>query len=203
MLFKNKRRIIIALSSVFILILYFSRNFSAVILFFIAIIALLLFGYIDRSFKLQFPERFYIYIFIIFIFGTIIGEGMPPFGLYFRDIYYDKILHFISPIMFSGIIFYILDRLDITLKWKLLMTVGLAFGILGLFEIGEYLSDYFFGTIHQGVYIAQFAQAVKYQIKTQALDDTMRDLIFGLLGSVTFAAYIYGKRRLTDTSKPS
>ena len=190
MLFKNRRRIIITLVSLFILLLYFSRNLSIIISFLIAIVALLLFRYIDKSFNLKSPEIYYIYIFIIFGLGPIIGEGGSPFGFYYRGIVYDKLLHFISPIMISAIMFFILNRVDITLKWKLLMTVGLVFGILGSFEIGEYLSDVLFGTLHQGVYLKDFVVAVKYQVVIAPIDDTMQDLIFGLLGSIVF---IFGK----------
>ncbi|MFH1592776.1 MAG: hypothetical protein ABIB47_05410 [Candidatus Woesearchaeota archaeon] len=190
MLFKNKRRVVIVLVSIFLLLLYFSRNLFIAIPFLIAVVALLLFGYIDRSFKLNFPDGFYVFIFIIFILGTIIG-GSTPFALYYRIILFDKILHFISPIMGSAIVFYILDRLGISLKWKLLMTVGLVFGILGLFEIGEYLSDVFFGTLHQGVYLMDFAELVKYEVISEPIDDTMWDLILGLFGSSVFAGYKY------------
>jgi len=201
MIFKNRRRIIIVLVSLFILLLYFSRNLSIIIPFIITIVALLLFRYIDRSFNFRFPEIYYIYIFIIFGLGPIVGEGRPPFGFYYRGIVYDKLLHFLSPIMMSAIIFYILNRLVIPLKWKLVMTVGIVFGILGLFEIGEYLSDVLFGTLHQGVYLKDFARAVKYDVVIAPIHDTMQDLIFGLLGSIVF---VFGKfldiRRELNTS---
>mgnify|MGYP001614938375 FL=1 len=71
------------------------------------------------------------------------------------------------------------------------MTVGLVFSILGLFEIGEYLSDVFFGTLHQGVYLMDFVSLVKYKVIIQPIDDTMQDLIFGLLGSISFVLYKY------------
>jgi|SRR3989344_531534 len=191
MLFKNKRRVIISLAFAFILLLYFSRNFSIVIPFFITVVALFLFWYIDRSFSLKFPERFYLYIFLIFILGLIIGAGTPPFGFYYRGIFYDKLLHFVNPIMISAIVFFILNRLDISMKWKLLMTVGLVFGILGLFEIGEYSLDVLFGTLYQGVYLRDLASLVKHKVITQPIDDTMQDLIFGLFGSTVFVLYKY------------
>ena len=161
MLFKNKRRIVIALSAILILLLYVTRKLSILIPFSITVIALLLFSYIDKSFKLNFPESFYVYVFAIFFLGTIIGPGPPPLGLYYREIFFDKVLHFLNPFMLSAIVFVILDRLDITLKWKLIMTVGLVFGILGLFEIGEYLSDVWLGTINQGVYVKDLITRVK------------------------------------------
>jgi len=196
MLFKNRRRVIIVLVSIFIVLLYFSRNLFIAIPFVITIVALLLFGYIDRSFKLNFPDSFYIYIFFIFILGTIIGPGAPPFGYYNRLLVYDKLLHFISPILMSAVVFYILNRLEITLKWKFLMTVGLLFGVLGLFEIGEYISDVLFGTLLQGVYVLDIAEAVNYQVVLEPIHDTMQDLILGLLGSIVFVGYKFLELRI-------
>ncbi len=189
MLFKNKRRVIIALFSILILLLYFTRSLSILIPFSVTLIALLLFNYIDKSFKFNFPEAFYIYIFAIFILGTIVGPGTPPFGFYYREIFFDKALHFLNPVMMSAIIFFILNRLEITLKWKLLMTVMIVFGILGLFEIGEYLSDAWFGTFNQGVFIRDFVTKLKLEEVSDPLTDTMRDLIFGLIGSFVFVCY--------------
>ncbi len=189
MLFKNRRRAIIFLTSLLILLLYITRSFSIVIPFSLTIIALLLFNYIDKSFKFNFPEIFYYYVFIIFLFGAILGPGNPPLGFYYKQTFYDKILHSIGPFMMSSILFFILNRLNITLKWKLLMTVGLVFGILGLFEIGEYLSDAWFGTLNQGVYLYDVVAQVKFKLVTDPLTDTMRDLIFGLIGSGAYVGY--------------
>ncbi len=202
MLFKTRRRAIITLTIALMILLYFTRSFSVLIPFSITIIALLLFLYIDNSFKFNFPERFYVYIFLMFIFGLIVGPGNPPFGLYYREIFFDKFLHFISPIMISAIVFFILNKLKITLKWKLLMTVGLVFGILGLFEIGEYLSDVWFDTLHQGVYLKDFISQLKVETLTDPLDDTMQDLIYGLMGSVTFVAFYSLKTYYLNRKKP-
>ena len=190
MLFKNKRRVIIALTVVLMILLYVTRALSILIPFTITVISLLLFHYIDKSFKFNFPERFYIYVFIIFILGTVIGVGDPPFGLYYRIQYFDKILHFVSPFLMTSIMFFMLDRLGIAMKWKSLMAVGLEFGILGLFEIGEYLSDKLFGTLWQGVYIWDFVLKIKGDTLLHAIDDTMQDLIFGLLGSGLYTGFI-------------
>lgn len=189
MLFKTKRRAIITFVSLLILILYFSRSLSILIPFSVTVLALLLFRYIDKSFKFNFPDVYYVYVFAIFVLGTIIGPGTPPFGLYYREIFYDKMLHTLSPFLISAIMFFILNRLDITLRWKLVMTVGLVFGILGIFEIGEYLSDVWFGTLNQGVYFKEFVETVKVQETSDPLTDTMSDLIFGLFGSLAYIGY--------------
>ena len=189
MLFKNKRRVIILFTCLLLLLLYVTRSLSILIPFSLTIIAIFLFSYIDRAFHFDFPEVYYVYVFAIFVLGTIIGPGNPPFGLYYRDIFFDKVLHFLNPILMCAIMFYILNRLSISIKWKLLMTIGLVFGILGLWEIGEYVSDVFFGTGHQGVYVKDFVSKLREQQLSDPLTDTMRDLIFGLIGSITFVTY--------------
>lgn len=190
MLLKTRRRAIIVLVSILLLLLYITRSFSILIPFSISLIALLLFSYIDKSYKFNFPERYYIYIFLMFLLGSIIGPGNPPFGLYYRGVFYDKFLHTINPIMASAILFFIINRLEITLKWKLLMTVTIVFGILSVWEIGEYLLDNIFGSFHQGVYLKDFLTQNGFSEVSGALTDTMRDLIFGLIGSIIYALYI-------------
>lgn len=189
MLFTTRRRAIITLSIFLILLLYLTRSFSILIPFSITIIALLLFYYIDASFKFNFPERFYIYIFLIFVFGTIIGADFTNFGFYYRLDFYDKILHFVGPFLLTAIMFFIINRLDITFKWKALISFGLIFGILGLFEIGEYLSDQFFGTLLQGVYTFDLVERIKLEAVLTPIDDTMQDLIYGLLGNALYVGY--------------
>lgn len=183
----TKERFIIALCLFFILLLYLARSISALILFFLSALSLYLFFYIDKTHKLKFPRRYYLYVFTIIGLGPLIGSGEAPFGLYYRSIFYDKFLHFLLPFLMCIIIFYIVNHLHIQLKWKLLMTVLMVFGILGLFEIGEYLLDIYFNTIFQGVY--SNILKTKANVIQSRIDDTIQDLIFGLLGSLTFAIY--------------
>ena len=60
---------------------------------------------------------------------------------------------------------------------------------MGFFEIGEYLSDVWVGTTNQGVYIKDFVSQLRLKQLTDPLTDTMRDLIFGLLGSLSYIGY--------------
>lgn len=184
----NKSRLIIILCSLFLFLLYVARSLSAVALFLISALSLFLFNYIDRTYKYHFPRRYYIYIFTIVGLGPLIGAGEAPFGLYYRSVFYDKILHFFLPLLLCIIIFYMLDKhLNINFKWKLLMTSFIVFGIMGVFEIGEYLSDKYFDTIFQGVY-SNIIKSKADVIQTP-IDDSMQDLIFGVLGSLTFVTF--------------
>ena len=184
----NKPRLIIVLCSLFLLLLYVARSLSAVALFLISALSLFLFNYIDRTYKYHFPRRYYLYIFTIVGLGPLIGAGEAPFGLFYRSIVYDKFLHSFLPLLLCIIIFYMIDKnFNINLKWKLLMTAFMVFGILGIFEIGEYISDKYFDTIFQGVYSNIIKS--KANVIQNPLDDTMRDLIAGVLGSLIFVIY--------------
>ena len=198
MLFKTKRRAIIILLIIFLATLYFSNNVFVAAPFFIAIIALVLLRYVDRSFKFNFPEKYYILVFIALFLGTIVGGWEPPFGFFYRFVFYDKLLHFLIPFLLSAIMFFMLDSLKIKLKWKLLMTFGIVFGMLGVHEIGEYLSDRILGTIWQGVYIKDFSltSLITHTQVQDPLDDTMQDMIYGLLGIVAFTIYKTIQRKI-------
>lgn len=184
----NKSKLIILLCSSFLLALYIARSLSTVVLFLISALSLFLFNYIDRAYKYHFPRKYYLYVFTIFGLGPLIGAGEAPFGLYYRSISYDKFLHFFLPLMLCIIIFYMLNKnFNINTKWKLLMVSFIVFGILGVFEIGEYISDKYFDTIFQGVY-SNIIKSKMNVIQTP-IDDTMQDLIAGVLGSLVFVIY--------------
>ncbi len=190
MLFRNKRRVITGGGILLLILMYFSRNLGILVFIGLIIGSLLLFYYIDHAYKFDFPERYYIYIFIVLVAGLILGPNKPPLGFYYRNYYYDKVLHFISPFLMGFVIFFILNQLNVSLKWKLLMTVALVMGILGLFEIGEYMLDLFLDLQLQGVYLADYAkEIVKYEQIVAPIDDTMWDLIMGLIGGGFFALY--------------
>ncbi|MBI2499140.1 hypothetical protein HYV88_02765 [Candidatus Woesearchaeota archaeon] len=185
---KNKRRVIIGLAGLGLLLLYFIRTYSSLVFLFVTVGVLFLFHYIDQVYNFEFPLKYYIYLFLIIVFGSILGPG-EPFVLYYRWVLYDKLLHLFSPILLSAIIFYILDRLDITLKWKFLLTVSVVMSILGVFEIGEFLGDYFFNYELQGVYLYDFIQRTKYEKFLEPHLDTMLDLIFGFAGCIVYVIY--------------
>ncbi len=185
---KNKRRVIIGLAGLGLLLLYFIRTYSSLVFLFITVGVLFLFHYIDHIYRFEFPLKYYIYLFLIIVAGSILGPG-EPFALYDRWVLYDKLLHLFSPVLLSAIIFFIIDKLDITLKWKFLLTVCVVMSILAVFEIGEFISDYFFKSELQGVYLYDLVNREKYQKVLDPHLDTMLDLIFGFIGCVAYVAY--------------
>src|SRR5205085_1505098 len=98
---------------------------------------------------------------------------------YFIHPQYDKIQHFIFPMLFFSMIFYMVNKLNLALKWKLAFTFMTVITFLCLFEIGEYLLDSFFNLKLQGVYLRDLKGLTKFNLLQNPLDDTMADLSFG------------------------
>jgi len=67
-------------------------------------------------------------------------------------------------------------------------------------EIGEYLMDKLWDMKLQGVYIRDIGGTEKLNLIQSQIDDTMVDLIFGILGAITFIAgktltYLYKNKK--------
>ena len=86
-----------------------------------------------------------------------------------------------------------INKLKLALKWKITFTVFSVAGILGIFEIGEYILDLFFNLKLQGVYLRDLKGLEKFHLILNPLDDTMADMSLGLLGSSIYAVYAWIK----------
>jgi len=122
-------------------------------------------------------EKYLTYIYLAFwlnMFGelSIYYEGSMP---------YDKVLHLSLGILLSAILFEYYKANSILKRDAVFLTV---LGMLCLWEIYEYGSDTFFGTQLQGV----ITNGVWVQ---SPMDDTMIDLIWGVVGSL---AYLFIKK---------
>lgn len=83
-----------------------------------------------------------------------------------------------------------ITKLNIPLKWKLVFTFFVGFGIVGLMEIGEYGLDYLFDLKLQGVYLRDLKGFEKFNIIQNPIDDTMIDMALGVIGSLVYVSYI-------------
>jgi len=175
--YKHKRRVIWFFSIFLVLMLYFFQNASFLLRVVTSLEFIILFYLIDHFFDVRFLPRHYAYIFIIAIASILLS----PF--YFIYPNYDKIQHFIQPMLICSIVFFTVSKLKLELKWKLIFAFFITFSILGLFEIGEYIADYLFNLKLQGVYLRDLSGFKKFNLITEPLDDTMQDLILGFLGS--------------------
>jgi len=193
MQYTTKRRLIVVISVVLLFAIYLLGRLSFLINIAGVIFGLAVFYTIDHLFEIKFKLRHYLYV-ILILFGGILFSP-----LYFISTDYDKILHFVMPILGSIMIFFVVDKLKIKFQWKLLITFTSILAILTIHEIGEYLIDKIWDLKLQGVYLRDISGFEKFDVVQGGLEDTMFDLIFGMLGSLFFSisktiCYLYNKR---------
>lgn len=186
---KAKRKVIITISIVILLALYIFRTEYSLVRSIGAVGLLLLFYLADHLFDLDFERKHYFFIILIAVISFPLG------WIYFLYLDFDKWMHFLMPIMISSIIFYMVSKLKIPLKWKLVFTFFIVVGILGIFEIGEYFLDTFFDFRLQGIYI--YASQTEYYLHQTKIDDTMMDMILGVAGSAVYLVYtaLFGRKK--------
>lgn len=175
--YKAKRRIVFAISLIVLSLLYLFRNVSFVILAFSSVALLVVFYLADHMFDIRFKTRHYLFITVIAITGFLLSD------LYTLYPTYDKILHFVQPMMFGAIFFRMVSDLNIELKWRLLFVFFIVSGSVGLFEIGEWTLDKSFDLGLQGVYIRDLDGGQALETVQDPLDDTMIDMALGVLGA--------------------
>lgn len=183
-IYRHKRRTVISLTAILLLMIYFFKDSSFVLRAISTIAFITFFYFVDRFFDVRFKIRHYVFIIAIAIFSLMFSP------LYFVHPQYDKVQHFIQPILASSIIFYMITKLNIPLKWKLVFTFFVGFGIVGLMEIGEYGLDYLFDLKLQGVYLRDLKGFEKFNIIQNPIDDTMIDMALGVIGSLVYVSYI-------------
>jgi hypothetical protein len=79
-----------------------------------------------------------------------------------------------------------ISKLKLELKWKLTFTFFIMVGLLSIFELGEYILDYFFNLKLQGVFLRNLQGLEKYNILMDRNDDTMADLGLGIISSLIY-----------------
>ena len=145
----------------------------------------------DKIFQVRFMKRHYAFLIILIIAGFL---GSP---LYFIYPNYDKILHLIGPMLVCSIVLFMIKKLHLEMKWKIMFAFFATFALLGTFELGEYTIDKLFDFKLQGVYLRDAYGLDKLNVVTDKIDDTMLDLFFGMLGIAIYCAFvswIYKKR---------
>ncbi|MBI5803683.1 hypothetical protein HY450_00400 [Candidatus Pacearchaeota archaeon] len=186
---KSKRRIVVLVAILSVLVLYIFRTEYSLIRT-IGVIGLLgLFHLADFLFELDFEVKHYFFIILIAIISFPLGS------LYLLYTNFDKLMHFIEPIMLSSIIIFMVSKLKIEFKWRLLFVFFIVVGLLGMFEIGEYILDTFFGFRLQGVYI--YETTGNFYLSQSKIDDTIIDMTLGILGTASYivSVALLGKER--------
>ncbi len=178
--YKTKRRGIVGIFAFLFLLLYIFKSYSVTLRVIGLVLGIGVFYFIDHAFDLNFNLKHYGALLIIFIFGVILSP------LYFLSDNYDKLLHFLLPIVGASIIFFVVNKLKIKFQWKLLITFLIIVSFLAFHEIGEYLLDKFLDLKLQGVYSRSAVVGLdveKFELIQEKLDDTMIDIIIGTLGA--------------------
>ena len=183
------KAIIVTAISFFVLIFFLAfRQFFSPLSSISTIVLLFAFYFIDRHFKIDFKIYHYVFIIIIFVSSLFLSS------FYFIFTSYDKIQHLVQPILFSSIVFYMVSKLKLSLKLKLTFTFFIVLGVLGLFEVGEYLGDVLFDMKLQGVFLRD-ATGQKLELVQNRIDDTMIDFLYGMIGSILYIVSTYIVRR--------
>ncbi|MFH1590145.1 MAG: hypothetical protein ABIB43_06275 [archaeon] len=127
----------------------------------------------DKKHGLKIPQYYYT-LGLLTVYLSIGGEFFLE--LYYRIIFYDKILHFFNAFYLSIIVSFILKG---KIHFKKTFVLLIIMGIGAIYELLEYGVDSISGTtIMQGVII-------NVKNLMGGLEDTMKDLTYAFVGSIT------------------
>lgn len=190
--YAKKRQILLVFTVVLLLLLYLFKNASTFLRVISAVGTLFFFYAADHLFDIRFRKRHYIFVLIIAI-ASFLGS---PFYYVYPD--YDKIQHFLQPILLCSLTFFTINKLHLELKWKITFTFFVIVALLGIFEIGEFALDSLFNLKLQGVYLRDTQGLEKFNLLMDPLKDTMVDLVYGILGSLIYCMTlaVYYRRKL-------
>ncbi len=181
---KTKRNLYVGLAVVVLASLWILKNTNY---FFRALnftITFLVFFLIDSLFKLKFRNRHYIILIIIITTGILLNPLYEVYPVY------DKILHFITPILFCIVIFYLVNKLkEIPISTKIFLTLSIVISLLAVWEIIEFAIEELLGFRMQGVYIKDMSLIPELKLVMGKHNDTMMDLIMGTLGTIAFSIW--------------
>ena len=93
------------------------------------------------------------------------------------------------PVLMSVMTFFMVNKLPLKNKWKIWYTFAVVVAILGVFELVEYSLDTFFDFKLQGVFLRDSSGLDKFQIIQEPHEDTMIDLLLGVIGSTGYIIY--------------
>lgn len=192
MKYRTKRILIVGFSLFVLAVLYTFKNYSSWLRSIAAIGFLVIFYMADHLFRWEFKHRHY--FFAVFI--AVTSFLLSP--LYFIYPNYDKILHFVMPMMFASLVYHIVSRFNLRRRDNLIFTFFIVLGLLGIHEIGEYWLDYFFDLKLQGVFLRDLQGLEKFNILMDRIDDTMMDLTLGAIGTLIYVAVTGVIKRLKE-----
>ena len=176
------------ITAILLYILYYFKD-SDHLIGILAFVFSLLFFYIgDKALNLEF--KVYHYFIILFMAGS--GLLLSPLYVIYPS--YDKLLHFINPFLGCFLIFYVVDKFEISkdIKIKLFLTFTIMMTLITFTEIVEFALDWFFDLKLQGVFrgnlegLLKQIEEGKFTMIQDPNTDTMIDIILGTIGSILF-----------------
>ncbi len=178
--------IAVVLLAASLILINLKANYWTISIIFASALIMFLF-FVDKAFKLKLERKHYIYAALIVATSYILA---PLFSLIPN---YDKLLHFIHPILLSPIALKIVSKSNLNIRQKLMFVFFIIIASYTIFEVGEYLLDKSFDLGLQGTYLRNPFSLEKTSLKLSAIDDTMIDMIFVALGSLTYFIFSYIK----------
>lgn len=180
------KRWTVAILAIFILcMIYFFKDASFILRAVSAAGFIVFFYIVDHWFDIRFKHIHYVFIVIIAIASLLLSP------LYYIYPQYDKMQHFVQPILVCSIIYHMVSHLKLEFKWRLIFTFFIVIAILGLFEMAEYSIDQLFNWKLQGVYLRDITGFEKFHVIVEPIDDTMIDLFFGVIGTCLYALVVF------------
>lgn len=178
----SKHLIYIAIGILVVALLYALKNSAYFFRAAAFVASFVVFWLADYLLNLKFKNRHY----LILIFISATGLLFSP--LYWLYTNYDKTLHLLNPILFCILIFYLVNKIKgISFPMKLFLTFSITVSFLLLWELTEFFLDKFYDAKMQGVWLRDITGASKIQLIMDRNDDTMIDLLLGVLGTIIFA----------------
>ena len=155
---------------------------------------ILIYGFyiFDKTFNIEFQKKHYILMSIIVLTGPTLVVPLLN-----ATMHYDKLLHFIHPILLSSIVFFIISKLKIKKLHALYITFFIVLASFAIFEIIEYAGDLLFKWGIQGNYVRGTGGELGGQILIAPIDDTMIDLTLGMIGAGVY--FLFGIQRINKT----
>ena len=189
--YRHKRLIVGIISILLLIAIYLFKDSSSITLRYSTFLGVIIVSYlVDHLFDVRLKLKHYIFILLIGV-ATLM---MSP--LYFIHPTYDKIQHLFIPMLLCSIMFFMVNKLKLAVKWKITFTVLSVVAFLGIFEILEFVLDSFFNWKLQGVYLRDITGLEKFNLLLDPLTDTIIDLSLGILGSSLYAVYAFTRYKI-------
>ena len=193
--FKTKRVLFVIVALILLFIIFQVLRYSAILEFLYIlpfkyfqlvklisvvgfIVAVFSFWRFDKVFDVGFKKKHYYYILIMSVIAFLLSF------LYFRLAYFDKLQHIFFPIMTASIVYYMISKLDLEKKYKLMFTFFAVVSVISVFELIEFSIDVLFNAQTQGAFIQE--PSGSYRTIFNPIDDTMVDLLLGMLGGLIY-----------------